>query len=178
LASKLTRGLVQVFTGNGKGKTTAAVGTITRAAGHGLKICLVSFMKGKYAYGEYKALAQFPNVTIEQFGLRKITEPDKIKAEEKEQAAAAALEAARRAVTSGAYDLVVLDEVNVALAYDLIPREEVLKLIKDKPPRVELILTGRYADNKIIEAADLVTEMVKVKHPFDAGIKARRGIEY
>jgi cob(I)alamin adenosyltransferase len=177
LAAKLTRGLVQVFTGNGKGKTTAAVGTITRAAGHGLRICLVSFMKGKYAYGEYRALAQFPNVTIEQFGLRKFTEPDKIKTEEKEQAAAA-LNAARRAVTGGAYDLVVLDEVNVALAYELIKVDEILKLIKDKPSRLELILTGRYADNKIIEAADLVTEMVKVKHPFDAGIKARRGIEY
>ncbi len=177
MAPKITRGLVQVFTGNGKGKTTAAVGTITRAAGHGLRVCLVSFMKGKYAYGEYRALAQFPNVTVAQFGLRKFTEPAKIKAEEKEQAGAA-LAAARKAVTSGDYDLVVLDEVNVAAAYNLVSIEEVLKLIADKPAGVELILTGRYADNKLIEAADLVTEMVKVKHPFDAGIKARKGIEY
>ncbi len=177
MALKITRGLVQVFTGNGKGKTTAAVGTIVRAAGHGLRVCLVSFMKGKYAYGEYRALAQFPNVTIAQFGLRQFTRPAGIKAEEKEQAGAA-LAAARKAMTSGDYDLVVLDEVNVAVAYNLVSIEEVLKLIADKPARVELILTGRYADNRLLQAADLVTEMVKVKHPFDAGIKARKGIEY
>jgi cob(I)alamin adenosyltransferase len=177
LTQKTGKGLVQVFTGNGKGKTTAAVGTIVRAAGHGLKVFLVSFMKGKYAYGEYKTLSQIPNVEIAQFGLRKFTDPTKIKSAEKEQAGAA-LAAARKAVIGGDYDLVVLDEVNVAVCYDLIGLEEVLRLIRDKPPRVELILTGRYADNKLIEAADLVTEMVKVKHPFDAGVKARKGIEY
>ena len=177
MTQKTRKGLVQVFTGNGKGKTTAAVGTIVRAAGHGLTVFLVSFMKGSYAYGEYKTLSRLPNVEIAQFGLRKFTDPAKIKAAEKEQAGAA-LAAAREAVTSGDYDLVVLDEVNVAVCYNLIGLDEVLSLIRDKPPRVELILTGRYADNKLIEAADLVTEMVKVKHPFDAGVKARKGIEY
>ena len=177
MTQKIGKGLVQVFTGNGKGKTTAAVGTIVRAAGHGLKVRLVSFKKGKYAYGEYKTLSHLPNVEIAQFGLRKFTDPAKIKAAEKEQAGAA-LAAAREAVTSGHYDLVVLDEVNVAVCYNLIGLDEVLRLIRDKPPRVELILTGRYADNKLLEAADLVTEMVKVKHPFDAGVKARKGIEY
>lgn len=174
---KTGKGLVQVFTGNGKGKTTAAVGTIVRAAGHGLKVFLVSFMKGNYAYGEYKVLSQLPNVEVAQFGLRKFTDPGKIKPEEKAQAGAA-LAAARKAVMSGNYDLVVLDEVNVAVCYDLIGLEEVMKLIKNKPPHVELILTGRYADNKLLELADLVTEMVKVKHPFDEGVKARKGIEY
>ncbi len=177
MTPKTGKGLVQVFTGNGKGKTTAAVGAIVRAAGHGFKVFLVSFMKGKYAYGEYKTLSRLPNIEIAQFGLRKFTDPGHIKAEEKAQAGAA-LAAARKAVASGDYDLVVLDEVNVAVCYNLIELDEVIKLIRDKPPRVELILTGRYADNKLLEIADLVTEMVKVKHPFDAGIKARKGIEY
>ncbi len=177
MTKKTGRGLVQVFTGNGKGKTTAAVGTIVRAAGHGLKVFLVSFMKGTYAYGEYKTLSHIPNVEIAQFGLRKFTDKANINSEEKEQAEAA-LEAARKAVMNGIYDLVVLDEVNVALSYNLISLDKVIKLIEDKPPRVELILTGRNADKKIIEIADLVTEMVKIKHPFDEGIKARKGIEY
>lgn len=153
------------------------MGTIVRAAGHGLRVFLVSFMKGSYAYGEYKTLSRLPDVEIAQFGLRKFTDPAKIKSEEKAQARAA-LAAAREAVAGGNYDLVVLDEVNVALSYNLIKLDEVLKLIEDKPPHVELILTGRYASNKLLEVADLVTEMVKVKHPFDAGIKARKGIEY
>jgi cob(I)alamin adenosyltransferase len=171
------KGLVQVFTGNGKGKTTAAVGTIVRAAGHGLRVFLVSFMKGNYAYGEYRTLSKIPGVEIAQFGRRKFTDPSRIHPEEKAQAEAA-LAAARKAVMSGDYDLVVLDEVNVAVRYDLILLEDVIRLIRERPPRVELILTGRYADNRLLEAADLVTEMVKVKHPFDAGIKARKGIEY
>jgi cob(I)alamin adenosyltransferase len=177
LAQKTNKGLVQVFTGNGKGKTTAAVGTIVRAAGHGFKVCLISFMKGAYAYGEYKTLSGLPNVVIEQYGLRKFTDPSKINPAEKEQSKAA-LECALKAVTSGEYDLVVLDEVNVAVCYNLIGLDTIIGLIRDKLPHVELILTGRYADPKILELADLVTEMVKVKHPFDAGIKARKGIEY
>jgi cob(I)alamin adenosyltransferase len=171
------KGLVQVFTGNGKGKTTAALGTIVRAAGHGFKIFIVSFMKGDYAYGEYKTLSSLPNIEISQFGFRKLTDPANITPEEKEQARLA-MAAARDAVLSGKYDLVVLDEVNVALGYNLIDTEEVIDLINEKPPEVELILTGRYVDNRIIEMADLVTEMIKVKHPFDKGIKARKGIEY
>lgn len=177
MTRKTIRGLVQVFTGNGKGKTTAAVGTIVRAAGHGFRVFLVSFMKGNYAYGEYKTLSKLPNIEIAQFGLRKFTNPARVNTKEKEQAEAA-LATARKAVMSGNYDLVVLDEVNVAVCYNLIGQEEVIKLMKDKPPHVELILTGRYADNRLLEAADLVTEMVKVKHPFERGIKARKGIEY
>lgn len=174
---KKRKGLVQVFTGNGKGKTTAAMGNITRAAGHGLKVFLVSFMKGNYAYGEYKTLSQLPNIKIAQFGLRKLTDPSNITSEEKQQAAAA-LATARDAVMGGNYDLVVLDEVNVAVSYDLIRLDDVLQLVKDKPPHVELVLTGRYADTKLLELADLVTEMVKIKHPLDRGIKARKGIEF
>jgi len=177
LTKKNGKGLVQIFTGNGKGKTTAALGTILRAAGHGLKVFIVFFMKGDYEYGEFNTLPKLPNIEIFKSGFRQFTDPLNIKPEEKEQAKSA-LAAARKAILSGSYDLVVLDEVNVALEYNLIELDEVIKLIEDKPPRVELILTGRYADNGLIEMADLVTEMVKVKHPFDRGIKARKGIEY
>jgi len=171
------KGLVQIFTGNGKGKTTAALGTVLRATGHSLKVFIVFFMKGDYAYGEYSALAKLPNVETASFGFRKFTDPSNIKPEEKEQAKAA-LETARKAVLSGNYNLVVLDEVNVALSYNLIELDDVIRLIKEKPSHVELILTGRYANSRLIDMADLVTEMVKVKHPFDKGIKARKGIEY
>ena len=177
MAGKIHKGLVQIFTGNGKGKTTAAMGTIVRAAGHGLRVLLVSFMKGDYSYGEYNTLSKIPNVEVSLFGFRNLIDPSNVKPEEKEQAGMA-LAKAREAVCSGKYDLVVLDEVNVALGYNLIEVDEVIRLIKDKPPAVELILTGRYADNRLIELADLVTEMVKVKHPIDQGIQARKGIEY
>jgi cob(I)alamin adenosyltransferase len=177
LTAENGRGLVQVFTGNGKGKTTAALGTVLRAAGHGRKIFIVFFMKGDYAYGEFDALLKLPNVEIFKSGFRQFTDPLNIKKEEREEAVSA-LAAARRAVNSGKYDLVVLDEVNVALEYKLIKLDDVIRLIKEKPPRVEIIMTGRYADNRLLEIADLVTEMVKVKHPFDKGIKARKGIEY
>jgi cob(I)alamin adenosyltransferase len=177
LTEKNGKGLVQIFTGNGKGKTTAALGTVLRAAGHGLKTLVVFFMKGDYAYGEYETLSRLPNVETTSFGFRQLTDPANIKPEEIEQARQA-LAAAREAVLSGKYDLVVLDEVNVALGFNLLELEEVARLIQDKPPGVELILTGRYADNRLIEMADLATEMVKLKHPFDQGIKARKGIEY
>lgn len=177
MAERDGKGLVQVFTGNGKGKTTAALGTILRAIGHDLKVFIVFFMKGKYDYGEFSTLSKLPNVDMASFGFRRLTDPSNIKPEEIEQAKLA-LAAAREAVLSGKYDLVVLDEVNVALGFNLIELDEVLNLIRDKPSKVELILTGRYADSKILERADLVTEMVKVKHPFDKGIKARKGIEY
>ena len=177
MVEKKEKGLVQVFTGNGKGKTTAALGTVLRAAGHGFKVFIVFFMKGKYEYGEFSTLARLPNVNMASFGLRKLIYPGQASPEEKEQAALA-LAAAHEAVISGNYDLVVMDEVNVALGFNLIELDEVIKIIKEKPPDVELILTGRYADPRLIELADLVTEMVKVKHPFDKGIKARKGIEY
>ena len=177
MTGKSEKGLVQVFTGNGKGKTTAALGTVLRAAGHGLRVFIVFFMKGNYDYGEYSTLSKLPNVDMVSFGFRQLTDPTNIKPEEMEQARLA-LAAAREAVLSTNYDLVVLDEVNVALGFDLIKLDEVVKLIKDKPSDMELILTGRYADSELIEMADLVTEMVKVKHPFDKGIKARKGIEY
>ena len=171
------KGLVQIFTGNGKGKTTAALGTVIRAAGHGLKVFVIFFIKGDYASGEYSTLSRLPDVKVASFGLRRFIDPKNVDPEEKAQAKAA-LAAAREAITGGNYDLVVLDEINVALDFKLIDPDDVMQLIKDKPPHVELILTGRNADSRLIEAADLVTEMVKIKHPFDKGIKARKGIEF
>ena len=170
------KGLVEVFTGNGKGKTTAALGTVLRALGHDFHICIVHFMKGKYPYGEHKTLAQLSNVTVGIFGRLSFVDPNIVEEEDKEEARKA-LQFSREAILSGKYDLVILDEINIAAGWGLIPVDDVISLIKEKPEELELILTGRYADRKLIECADLVTEMVSIKHPYEKGIKARLGIE-
>lgn len=171
------KGLVEVFTGDGKGKTTAALGTIFRAVGHGLHVCIVHFMKGQYPYGEYKTAEKCPNVTIGVFGRISFVDPNNIEEVDKEEARKA-LDYASNAIYNGKYDIVILDEVNIASGWGLIDVEDVIRLIKEKPDDVELILTGRYADKRIIDCADLVTEMVSRKHPYEKGIKARLGIEY
>ena len=173
----LRQGLVQIFTGDGKGKTSAALGVVLRALGHGLRAFIVFFMKGDYPYGEFGILPELPNVDVASFGFRYLTDPANIKPEEIEQAKQA-LSTAREAMLSGKYDLVVLDEVNIAAAWKLIEVDEVARLIREKPQNVDLILTGRYADAKLINIADLVTEMVKIKHPYDKGAPPRKGIEY
>ncbi len=171
------RGLVEIFTGDGKGKTSAALGIVLRALGHSLRACIVAFMKGDYPYGEWEVLSKLPNVNIARFGFGTFTDPANVKPEEIEQARQA-LAFAREAMFSGNYDLVVLDEVNVAVAWKLVELNEVVRLIQDKPPNVELILTGRHADTKLVELADLVTECLKIKHPYDKGIMSRKGIDY
>jgi cob(I)alamin adenosyltransferase len=176
-AEPLRRGLVQIFTGDGKGKTSAAIGAVIRALGHGLRVYIAFFMKGDHPSGERSILSQLPNVTMESFGARGFVDPVNINPEEKEQVKRA-LASARKAMLSGNYDLVVLDEVNLAAAWNLVELDEVLKLIDDKPEGVELILTGRRADSKLVQSADLVTEMLKIKHPYDKGVAAREGIEY
>jgi len=171
------QGLVQIFTGDGKGKTTAALGTAVRALGHGMKVFVAVFMKGNYPYGEWEALRKFPNATVKRFGFLEFTDPHNVKPEEREQAQQA-LAAARQAMLSGKYDLVILDEVNVASAWDLVSLDKVVDLIRERPAHVELILTGRRADKRLMELADLVTECVKIKHPYDKGTLAREGIEF
>lgn len=166
-----------MLTGDGKGKTTAALGTVLRSLGHGFKACIVVFMKGDYPYGEFQTLSQLPGVKVATFGFREFTNPAKPKPEEIEEAEKA-LAYARKAMLSGEYNIIVMDEVNVAVAWKLIKLDDVIKLIKDKPPDVELILTGRYADPELIKRADLVTECLKVKHPYDEGLLSREGIEY
>lgn len=172
-----SRGLVQVFTGDGKGKTTAALGAVIRALGQGRRAYIVFFMKGEYPYGERKILARLPHVEVASFGSLDFVNPADIRTEDKEQAQLA-LSAGREVMLSGKYDMVVLDEINVAVAFGLLPLDEVIKLIQDKPPQVELILTGRKAAPELIKAADLVTECLKIKHPYDRGIGSRQGIEY
>jgi cob(I)alamin adenosyltransferase len=176
-ASSDRKGLVQVFTGDGRGKTSAALGTALRSLGHDFKVCIVHFMKGNFPYGEQKVLSRLPDVTLQIFGRLSFVDPNNPEAEDIEEARKA-LEASRAAVLSGDYDLVVLDEINVASAWGLVSVEDVVKLLKQKPGHVEVILTGRYADDRLIELADLVTEMRAVKHPFNQGIEARAGCEY
>jgi cob(I)alamin adenosyltransferase len=170
-------GLVQIFTGEGKGKTSAALGTVVRALGQDLRVCIIVFMKGHYPYSEWKFLSGIPGVRIERFGLDKFTDPANPDPEAAEEAGKA-LAAARRAVLGGEYDMVVLDEVIIAAAWKLVDEEDVAQLIREKPGNVELILTGRFAGEKLVGLADMVTECRKVKHPYDRGIKARRGIDF
>ena len=169
--------MVEIFTGNGKGKTSAALGTVLRALGHGLQVHIVYFMKGRYPYGEQKVLSQLPNVSFSRFGQDYFVDPANIKGKERGQAKKA-LEEAYKAMTSGKYDLIVLDEVNLAAAWGLISVDDVIELIQKRPQNVELILTGRYADPRLIELADLVTEMVEIKHPYRKGVLSRKGIDY
>lgn len=172
-----TEGLVEVFTGDGKGKTSAALGIALRAVGHGLRVHIVFFMKGEFPYGEQKTLTMLSNITFERFGSERFVDPANIKAEEKEEARKA-LDAARKAMLSLNYDIIILDEINVAVSWKLIDVEEVVNLINARPEKVELILTGRHADPRVIQKADLVTMMMKVKHPYDRGVLARKGIDY
>jgi len=149
---------------------------VLRAIAHNLRVYIVYFMKGGYPYGEQQVFSQLPNVDYSVFGYQRLTDPDNIKPEEIEEARKA-LDKAREVISSGSYDVVILDEINIAAAWKLIDVGDVLELIKSKPEDLELILTGRYADQSLIEAADLVTEMRKIRHPYDRGIRARKGID-
>jgi len=171
------RGLVEVFTNDGKGKTSTALGVVLRPSGHDSKIFTVFFMKGSFPYGEQKALSQLPNVPFARFGQETFVAPGNVTEADKEEAKKA-LDAARKALLSEDYDIVILDEINVSVAWKLIDINEVIKLIQEKPEGVELILTGRYADEKLVDLTALVTDMTKGKHPYDKGILARKGIDY
>ena len=174
---KLEQGLVQIYTGDGKGKTSAAFGLALRAVGRGLKVYIIQFIKGGFDYGELYTITKLPNLTLKAFGRGKFV-TEKPPRSEDVKLAKEALALARKAVKSGEHDLVILDEVNVALDLMLIRTDEILELIRNKPKHVELVLTGRCAPDEIIEVADLVTEMKEVKHPFKQGLPARKGIEY
>jgi cob(I)alamin adenosyltransferase len=173
----LERGLIQVYTGNGKGKTTAALGLALRAIGHGLRVCMIQFIKGGGAYGEHHAAALLaPLLTIIQTGRDGWIHRDRLDPEDI-RIALGTLELARQAVHGGAYDLVILDEINGAAWFGLIEPADILALMASKPATVELVLTGRGADAQVLAAADLVTEMHEVKHYYTAGVPARIGIE-
>lgn len=173
----LERGLVQVYTGNGKGKTTASVGLALRAIGRGFNVCMVQFMKGGEPYGEHAAAEVLsPNFTIHRTGRDGWVFKDRLDPLDISEARRG-LELAWLAIRSGDYDLVILDEINGAAWFGLVTVDEILDLVRDKPHGVELILTGRSAHESVVEAADLVTEMREVKHYFAAGVGARVGIE-
>ena len=173
----MEKGLVQVYTGNGKGKTTAALGLALRAVGHGLKVFVIQFMKGNINYGELESVKKLsPYLTIKQMGRETFvskTHPDPIDIKMAQEGFALA----EQAIKNREFDIVILDEINVAIDYGLIPLADLLHLIDSKPHTVELILTGRNAKFEIMDKADLVTEMVDRKHYYDKGIPARKGIE-
>jgi len=173
----LKRGYVQIYTGNGKGKTTAALGQALRAAGSGLKTFIVQFMKD-LQYGEVKALQQLSDcITLERYGNDTFVFCKQPPDEKDIAAAKQALNRAREAMLSGKYDIVIVDEVCVAIYFTLLKTKEVLMLLEERPEAVELILTGRYCPSELIERADLVTEMREIKHYYRKGILARKGIE-
>lgn len=194
---RLTRGLVEIYTGDSKGKTTASLGLALRAAGHGFKVYIIQFMKGTSYYGElYSVQRLFPSIQIRQYG-RSCPYEALIKNGEKEctgcgqcfvQKGAAAIEDfemaelamkhASEIIKSDLYDVVILDEIINALDFGLLKLTEVTELLDSKPDLVEIIMTGRNAPQTLVERVDLVTEMKMIKHPFDKGIQARRGVEY
>lgn len=175
--AELERGYVQVYTGDGKGKTTAALGLCLRAAGHGLKSRLIQFMKGQINYGELEAVKKLDGLVVITQGGRASFVSKEDPDPEDVRLAQEALALAEKMVAAGETDLLVLDEINVALDFKLVPLEPVLDLIKKKPEKMELILTGRNAPPEIIEAADLVTEMRELKHYWKSGVNGRKGIE-
>jgi cob(I)alamin adenosyltransferase len=173
-------GMVIVYTGHGKGKTTAALGLALRAMGHGFRVSIVQFLKGGFDYGEFKAVERLqPEITIKPMGVgcMGILDDDK-PVEDHKEAARRALEESRRTIASGDYDIVVLDEINIAIHLKLITVEDLMHIIKDRPENITLVITGRYADSRVIDAADLVTEMKEIKHPFRKGILSRKGIDH
>ncbi|MEK7871269.1 MAG: cob(I)yrinic acid a,c-diamide adenosyltransferase [Nitrospirota bacterium] len=176
----MNKGLVIVFTGDGKGKTTSALGIALRACGHNMKVVMLQFIKGSWHYGELESVKKLsPNFELIPLGKGFVgIIDDRLPREEHIKAAKEALGIAREKITSGNYRIVILDEINVAVRLNLIDIEDLLDLVKAKPERLHLIITGRGADPKLIEAADLVTEMREIKHPYQKGIEAQRGIDY
>jgi cob(I)alamin adenosyltransferase len=171
------RGLLIVHTGKGKGKSTAAFGMVFRSLGHGMRVGVVQFVKGAWATGERDVLAKFPElVTIKAMG-----EGFTWDTQDRQRdlaAARAAWDEAKAMIADPAYDLVLLDELNIVLRYDYLPLEEVVEVLKNKPRDLHVIVTGRNARDEVIEIADLVTEMTEIKHPFRSGVKAQKGIEF
>ncbi len=177
MARKNELGLVHVYTGDGKGKTTAALGLGMRAAGHGYKVLMIQFMKGDIKYGELEAARHIPNFDILQFG-----RPDFVDRNNPEQIdkdlARKGVEHTGKVVGEGKVDMLILDEINVAVEWKLATAAEILEIIRSRPEHMEIVLTGRYAPIEFIEMADTVTEMREIKHPYMKDVMARKGVEY
>jgi cob(I)alamin adenosyltransferase len=175
--NKLKQGFVQIYTGNGKGKSTAAIGQAVRSAGFGFKTYIAQFMK-EYPYNELVSLKHLSEwITIEQFGGDEFVYKKELPGEDELANARRGLNTAKEKMLSGVYDLIILDEAIVTIYFRLIGTEDLVEFIKEKPENVELILTGRYCPEDLIELADLVTEMKEVKHYYQKGITSRKGIE-
>jgi cob(I)alamin adenosyltransferase len=174
MTAKLKKGLVQIYTGEGKGKTTAALGLCLRAVGRGFKVCFIQFCKGKIS-GEHLFVEKYPVFEILFRGNSDLfTTPDEILKEEAHNT----LVLAQEKILSGEYDLIVLDEINIAVYRNFITTAEVLALLDKKPAGLEIVMTGRYAHAELVKRADLVTEMKPIKHPYFEKIAARLGIEF
>ena len=174
------QGLTIVYTGKGKGKTTAALGIVLRATGYEKKICMIQFIKGSWHYGEMVSSKKLePNFEMIAVGKGFVgIIDDNSPREEHEKIAKEALKISESKIHSGDYDIIILDEINYAVNLDLIKIRDVIELIKSKPTGLDLILTGNHAKDEILELADLVTEMREIKHPFQKGIKAKKGIDF
>ena len=174
------KGLVIVYTGGGKGKTSAALGLVLRSVGYNHKVCMVQFVKGSWHYGELdsaKRLApEFEMITAGK-GFVGILD-DKSPREDHVKAANDTLMISREKIASGKFDVVILDEINYAIQLELLKLDDVIDLIKSKPAELDLVLTGNHAAKEVIELADLVTEMKEIKHPFKSGLKAKKGIDF
>ena len=172
----LEKGYIHIYTGPGKGKTTVALGLGLRAAGAGLKVHMIQFMKGR-RYSELDAVEKIPNFTISQHGRDEFVSkenPEPIDVDLAQEG----FTKAQETIKNGKYDMVILDEINVAIDYNLVPLDDLLKLIEEKPEKLELVLTGRYAHPELVKIADLVTEMLEIKHPYQTGVQARKGVDY
>lgn len=189
---KTDLGLVHIITGDGKGKTTTSLGIAFRAAGHNLKVAVIQFLKGGSYIGEYMAAQKFPNILWKQFG-KNCTYLDErldtpfecgscrdcfLNDEEAARSSREAVKFAKEIAATGEYDLIILDEANVAVSYAFVQPKELIELIKSKSPKTELIITGRGAHEEVMKLADYVSEVKKVKHPIDKGVYGRWGVEY
>jgi cob(I)alamin adenosyltransferase len=174
------KGLVIVYTGKGKGKTTAALGIVLRAVGHGYKVGMIQFIKGEWYYGELtssKRLEPEFELIAAGRGFVGIIDDDH-PIEDHEKAAKDAIEVAKQKIASGDYDIMILDEINYAVKLNLISQEDILDVIAAKPEKTSLVLTGNYVPEAVMDAADLVTEMREIKHPYQKGIKAKKGVDF
>jgi len=171
------KGLLIVFTGNGKGKTTAALGTALRAAGHGMRILILQFIKGAWKYGELTSLGRIEEIAIQPLGTGFTWRKENL--DEDRELARLGWEKAKYEIGQGKYDMIILDELNYVLSYGLLSLDAVLDTVKNRRKNLHLVITGRNAPEELIQQADLVTEMRLIKHPYqDQGVKAQRGIEY
>ncbi len=179
-AEAAPRGLLIVYTGDGKGKTTAALGLCVRAVGYGMRVAIIQFVKGSWHYGEKDGVRRLaPEVSFEAMGKGFVgIIDDKLPRDEHEKAARETLAEVEQVITRGEHDIVILDEVNVALGLKLLTPQAVIDVVRKRPPKMHVVCTGRDAPPELIDIADLVTEMKEIKHPFRKGMKAQRGLDF